>query len=58
MPSLSFILAIYVLVDYIQTKKEQKEEIDVQITEWQNTKSLYEEKVEELICQINPPQFH
>jgi hypothetical protein len=37
---------------------KQKEEIDIQIDEWQNTKSLYEEKVEELICQINPPQFH
>ena len=37
---------------------KQKEEIDIQITEWQKTKSLYEEKVEELICQINPPQLH
>lgn len=37
---------------------EQKKEIDVQIDEWQNTKTLYEEQVEELICQINPPQLH
>ena len=37
---------------------KQKEEIDIQIAEWQKTKSLYEERVEKLICQINPPQFH
>ena len=37
---------------------KQKEEIAIQIDEWQKTKSLYEETVEELICQINPPHFH
>ena len=37
---------------------KQKEEIDIQIDEWQKTKMLYEAKVEELICQINTPQFH
>jgi hypothetical protein len=37
---------------------KQKEEIAIQIDEWQNTKLLYEQQVEELICQMNPPQFH
>jgi len=38
--------------------KKQNEEIEEQIAEWQKNKVLYEEKVEELIRQIDPPRLH